>query len=117
MHDLRHLYSDIEIKVADPVVSFCETVAESSSINCICETPNKKNTLTMLAEPLDDGLRDDIERHHRVSMHWDAKRIGDFFRSNYDWDLLTARSVWAFGPEEDSPNILLNNTLPSEVNQ
>ena len=117
MHDLRHLYSDIEIKVADPVVSFCETVAESSSINCICETPNKKNTLTMLAEPLDDGLGDDIERHHRVSMHWDAKRIGDFFRSNYDWDLLTARSVWAFGPEEDSPNILLNNTLPSEVNQ
>lgn len=117
MHDLRHLYSDIEIKVADPVVSFCETVAESSSINCICETSNKKNTLTMLAEPLDDGLGDDIERHHRVSMHWDAKRIGDFFRSNYDWDLLTARSVWAFGPEEDSPNILLNNTLPSEVNQ
>lgn len=117
MHDLRHLYSDIEIKVADPVVSFCETVAESSSINCICETPNKKNTLTMLAEPLDDGLADDIERNHRVSMHWDAKRIGEFFRSNYDWDLLTARSVWAFGPEEDSPNILLNNTLPSEVNQ
>jgi U5 small nuclear ribonucleoprotein component len=117
MHDLRHLYSDIEIKVADPVVSFCETVAESSSINCITETPNKKNTLTFLAEPLDDGLADDIERHHRVSMHWDAKRIGEFFRSNYDWDLLTARSVWAFGPEEDSPNILLNNTLPSEVNQ
>lgn len=25
--------------------------------------------------------------------------------------------MWAFGPEDDSPNILLNNTLPSEVNQ
>lgn len=117
MHDLRHLYSDIEVKVADPVVSFCESVAESSSMNVLCETPNKKNLLTMLAEPLDDGLADDIERYHRVSMHWDSKRIGDFFTRNYDWDLLTARSVWAFGPEEDSPNLLLNNTLPSEVNQ
>lgn len=116
MHDLRHLYSDIEIKVADPVVTFCETVAESSAFNCITETPNKKNALTMLAEPLDDGLGTDIERG-RVSIHWDAKRIGEFFKSNYDWDLLTARSVWAFGPEDNSANILLNNTLPSEVNQ
>ena len=55
MHDLRHLFSDIEVKVADPVVSFCETVVESSAINCFAETPNKKNKITMLAEPLDTG--------------------------------------------------------------
>jgi len=41
--------------VADPVVSFCETVVESSALNCFSETPNKKNKLTMLAEPLDTG--------------------------------------------------------------
>ena len=29
MHDLRKLYSEIDIKVADPVVSFCETVVET----------------------------------------------------------------------------------------
>ena len=34
MHDLRHLYSDIEVKVADPVVSFCETCVESSALKC-----------------------------------------------------------------------------------
>jgi len=34
MHDLRKLYSEIEIKVADPVVSFCETVVETSSLKC-----------------------------------------------------------------------------------
>ncbi len=28
LHDLRKVFSDIEIKVADPVVAFCETVAE-----------------------------------------------------------------------------------------
>lgn len=41
LHDLRRMYSEIEIKVADPVVAFCETVAETSSVQyvlgwCLC---------------------------------------------------------------------------------
>jgi len=55
MHDLRKLYSEIDIKVADPVVSFCETVVETSSLKCFAETPNKKNKLTLIAEPLEKG--------------------------------------------------------------
>jgi U5 small nuclear ribonucleoprotein component len=116
MHDLRHLYSDMEVKVADPVVSFCETVVESSSINCFSETPNKRNKLTMLAEPLDSGLSDDIESHV-VDIDWDKKTIGEFFKKKYDWDLLSARSIWAFGPDNDGPNMLLDNTIPSEVDR
>eukprot|EP01038_Epipyxis_sp_PR26KG_P009217 gene9217-12428_t len=116
MHDLRHLYSDIEVKVADPVVSFCETVVESSSLNCTSETPNKRNKLTMLAESLDTGLADDIERGN-VNIQWDSKKIGEFFKGKYEWDLLSARSVWAFGPDETSPNILMDNTLPSQVDR
>jgi len=61
MHDLRHMYSDIEIKVSDPAVSFNETVIETSSIKCFAETPNKKNKLTLIAEPLDKGLSQKIE--------------------------------------------------------
>ena len=34
------LHSDI--KVSDPVVAFCETVVETSSLKCFAETPNKK---------------------------------------------------------------------------
>lgn len=34
--------------MADPVVSFCETVVESSSMKCFAETPNKKNKITMV---------------------------------------------------------------------
>jgi len=37
MHDLRHVYSDIEVKVADPVVGFRETVVETSGIKCSSE--------------------------------------------------------------------------------
>uniref|UniRef100_A0A0C9S3M2 SNU114 homolog n=1 Tax=Wollemia nobilis TaxID=56998 RepID=A0A0C9S3M2_9CONI len=116
MKDLRELYSEVEVKVADPVVSFCETVVESSSMKCFAETPNKKNKITMLAEPLEKGLAEDIE-NGVVSIDWPRKKLGDFFQNKYDWDLLAARSIWAFGPDKQGPNILLDDTLPSEVDK
>lgn len=42
MYDMRKLFTEIEIKVSDPVVTFCETVTETSSLKCFAETPNKK---------------------------------------------------------------------------
>ena len=42
MHDLRRLFSEIEIKVSDPVTKFCETVLETSALKCYADTPNKK---------------------------------------------------------------------------
>lgn len=116
MHDLRKMYSEIEIKVADPVVTFCETVVETSSLKCFAESPNKKNKLTMIAEPLEKGLAEDIETG-KVHISWDKKRIGEFFQTKYDWDLLAARSIWAFGPDMSGPNILVDDTLPSEVDK
>lgn len=35
----------------------------------------------------------------------------------YDWDLLASRSVWAFGPEDNGPNVLVDDTLPGEVDK
>lgn len=116
MHDLRKMYSEIDIKVADPVVAFCETVVETSSLKCFAETPNKKNKITMIAEPLEKGLAEDIESEV-VSIGWNKKRLGEFFQINYDWDLLAARSIWAFGPDTSGPNILVDDTLPSEVDK
>lgn len=42
MHDLRKLFSEIEIKVSDPVTKFSETVLETSALKCYADTPNKK---------------------------------------------------------------------------
>ena len=47
MHDLRTVYSDIEVKVADPVVGFRETVVETSSVKCFCEVRIDHVTLSM----------------------------------------------------------------------
>ena len=45
------------------------------------------------------------------------KKLGEFFQTKYDWDLLAARSIWAFGPDNSGPNILVDDTLPSEVDK
>ncbi|CDS07394.1 Putative Elongation factor 2 [Lichtheimia ramosa] len=116
LHDLRRMYAEIEIKVADPVVRFCETVVETSALKCFAETPNKKNKLTFIAEPLEKGLAEDIETGN-ISINWPAKQLGSFMQDKYGWDVLAARSIWAFGPDDMGPNILVDDTLPSEVDK
>jgi len=116
LHDLRRLFSEMELKVSDPVTRFCETVVETSAIKCYALTPNKKNKITMVAEPLDPGIAEDIESG-RVSIKWPVRTVGKFFVENYGWDLLASRSIWAFGPDETGPNILQDDTLPSEVDK
>ncbi|KAK7541021.1 elongation factor 2 [Phyllosticta citribraziliensis] len=116
LHDLRRLYADMEIKVSDPVTRFCETVVETSAIKCYALTPNKKNKLTMVAEPLDQGIAEDIESG-RVNIKDPVRVVGKFFEENYGYDLLASRNIWAFGPDDQGPNILQNDTLPSDVDQ
>ncbi|KXX75572.1 Pre-mRNA-splicing factor cwf10 [Madurella mycetomatis] len=116
LHDLRRLYADMEVRVSDPVVRFCETVQDMSATKCYAITPNKKNTITMAAEPLDDGIAKDIESG-AVRIREPPRKIAKFFEEKYGWDLLAARSIWAFGPDEMGPNILQDDTLPSEVDK
>ncbi|KAL1965952.1 hypothetical protein VTN77DRAFT_4892 [Rasamsonia byssochlamydoides] len=116
LHDLRRLFAEMEIKVSDPVTRFCETVVETSAIMCYSITPNKKNKITMIAEPLDDGIAEDIESG-RVRIKDPIRKVAQFFEEKYDWDKLAARSIWAFGPDETGPNILQDDTLPSQVDK
>lgn len=68
----------------------------------------------MIAEPLEKGIAQDIEGG-RVSMQMSAKQLGNHFQDKFQWDLLASRSIWTFGPDEQGPNILMDDTLPSEV--
>ncbi|GAB5361489.1 hypothetical protein AAMO2058_000717600 [Amorphochlora amoebiformis] len=116
LHDLRMMYGELEIRVADPVATFCETVVETSSLKCFAETPNKKNKLTMIAEPLEEGISRDIE-NETVRLDWETKEISDFFQNKYNWDILAARSIWAFGPDSTGPNVLIDDTIASETDK
>ena len=116
LHDLRRLYADMDIKVSDPVTRFCETVVETSATKCYAITPNKKNKITMVAEQLEKGISTDIEAGI-VRIKDPARKTAKYFEDNHGWDKLAARSIWAFGPEEMGPNILQDDTLPTEVDK
>lgn len=62
------------------------------------------------------GLAEDIESG-LVSIDWPLRKRGEFFQTKYEWDVLAARSIWAFGPDKQGPNILLDDSLPSEVDK
>ena len=73
----------------------------------------------MISEPLETNILQDIEAGMipAPTAH-SSKEISSFFASTaqkYGWDLLAARSLWAFGPsEERGPNVFLNEYLPSQ---
>lgn len=116
LHDLRKIYSEIEVKVSDASVRFCETVVNTSSIITTVESANKQNSIQMIAEQLDKGLGDDIETK-KIDINWDEEFRRDYLVKNYGWDPLTANSLWAFGPETTGPNALIDFTLPDEVDK
>lgn len=60
MHDLREVFSKVEIKISEPFTSFAETVSDTSSVCCFTQTPNKKNKIQMVADPLERGLASEL---------------------------------------------------------
>lgn len=116
MHDLRIQYADMAIKVSDPVVRFSETCIETSAARCYAITPNKHNKISIIAEPLEKTVAQDIEAGNIV-MEWGAKKLAKYMTDTHDWDTLAGRSIWAFGPDDVGPNILLDDTLPDEVDK
>ncbi|KAM4067274.1 elongation factor tu GTP binding domain-containing protein [Hirsutella rhossiliensis] len=116
LHDLRRLYADMDIKVSDPVTRFCETVVETSATKCYAITPNKKNRVTMVAEQLEKGIATDIETGV-VKIKDPVRKTAKYFEEHHAWDKLAARSIWAFGPDDRGPNVLQDDTLPTEVDK
>lgn len=119
LHDLRVLYADIQIKVSDPVARFAETCLEKSVITAYTETPNKHNKLTVIAEPLEPEIANDIEREvvDLSSEKWTTRKVAKFFQEKYGWDVMSGLSIWSFGPEVAKPNILQDDTLSDEVDK
>lgn len=107
LKDLEEDHAQIPIKTSDPVVSYRETVTEKSSMMCLSKSPNKHNRLFMMAEPLPDGLPEDID-DDKVTPKDDPKARARHLVEKYDWDATEARKIWAFGPETTGPNLLVD---------
>merc|ERR1712187_356504 len=61
LKDLRDEYAQCDFVMSDPVVSYRETVADTSSIQCLAKSPNKHNRIYLKAEKMSEELCAGIE--------------------------------------------------------
>lgn len=92
------------LKFSPPVVSFRETVTETSP-QCLSKSPNKHNRLFMHCSPLGEELCVEID-DKKVSPRDDVKLRARHLADNHDWDVTEARKIWCFGPDTNGPNLV-----------
>merc|ERR1719427_2213078 len=109
LKDLEEDHAGIPLKKSDPVVSYRETVTETSDRMCLSKSPNKHNRLFMRAVPMPDGLAEDIE-NGEMNPRDDFKVRGRYLADKYDYDITEARKIWCFGPDTNGPNIMVDCT-------
>jgi translation elongation factor EF-G len=113
LFELRAL-TKIDIKVSDPVTKFSETVIDQSFTKISIKSTNEQNSITIIAEPLDDKLSRDVENGKVKPQN--RRNLNKVLREEYEWDSLEARSLWSFGPNINGPNALLDDTISDDEN-
>jgi len=106
LKDLEEEYAKCDIIKGDPVVTYKETVTEESSQMCLSKSPNKHNRLYMKAFPLSDELSDKIE-NGECGLKADSKERSKILVEEFDWEKTDTQKIWAFGPDNDGPNMLV----------
>lgn len=108
LKDLKEEYcGGIDLITSDPVVSYRESVNETSSQVCLSKSPNKHNRLYMTAEPMAKGLAEAIDEG-KVTSRDDVKERAKILVSQFEMDADAARKIWCFGPEGNGPNIMVD---------
>ena len=110
VYDLLHKYTNnLEVKISEPTVTYKETILEQSSLVCMVKTPNHHNRIYCQAEPLTDPLSEAIERAE-ITKGDDAKTRARKLVDEFQWEKDSALKIWCFGPENQGPNLLVDQT-------
>jgi elongation factor 2 len=109
LKDLREEYAQCEFSVSDPVVSYRETVSDTSTQTCLAKSPNKHNRIYLQAEPLPEELNVAIEEG-KAGPKAEAKERARLLREKFDWDENSARKIWCWGPETEGANLVVDAT-------
>jgi len=109
LKDLEEEYAKCPIKKGDPVVSYKETVMDTSDRVCLSKSPNKHNRIFCIAAPIGDDLSKAIEDDD-VSAKQDVKERARVLQDDHDWDPNDAKKIWCFGPENCGPNLVVDTT-------
>lgn len=101
------------IEISQPVVSYCETVQQESDRMCLSKSANKHNRLFMKATPMPIKMINDISEKVIVPNPSDAKAQAREIVEKYpvfDVNELGPKKLWAFGPEGNGPNLLIDSS-------
>jgi len=111
LKDLREDFmKGAQIKVGNPIVSFCETVTATSDMVCLSKSPNKHNRVYMTAEPLGDDFVRGVDAGD-INPEEDMKILSRTLADKYGWDITDARKLWTFGLAPDGKsNVLVDAT-------
>jgi len=107
LKDLEEDHAGIPLKKSDPVVSYRETVDETSSQTCLSKSPNKHNRLFMTCTNMPEGLPEDID-NGEIAPRQEFKARARYLVEKYEYDPGEARKIWCFGPEGTGPNLLMD---------
>ncbi len=107
--DLEKTHARCPLKVETPIVTHRETIIAESRQTAFTKTTNKHNKFFMRASPLEDGLAEAIESG-RISSKQDPKERSRMLVEEFGWDLTATKKIWAFGPHDSGPNILIDST-------
>merc|ERR1712100_923144 len=110
LKDLREEYAQCDFVMSDPVVSYRETVTEESSQTCLAKSPNKHNRIYLVAEKMDDELAKAVEEGE-CGPKADAKERTKLLKEKYDWQPDEAGKIWAWGPETEGANLVVDKTV------
>lgn len=112
LKDLREEFAQCDFTVSDPVVSYRETVTETSSQTCLAKSANKHNRLYFTAEPLSSELIQAIEEGSLGPA--DPKEATKLLSSKFGWDKQVAQKIWCYGPDCDGPNMVVDSTIGAQ---
>merc|ERR1712159_829960 len=110
LKDLREEYAQCDFVMADPVVSYRETVTGESSQTCLAKSPNKHNRIYLVAEPMSEELSKDIEEG-KAGPKADPKERTKLLKEKHDWQPDEAGKIWAWGPETEGANLVVDKTV------
>jgi len=96
-----------EIRISEPVVSFRETITDTSSRTVMAKSPNKHNRIYLIGSPLEEGLPEAIDEGH-VTHKDDPKIRGRYLAEHFEWDKDLSKKIWCFGPETMGPNLFVD---------
>jgi len=107
INDLINEYSQIEIIRSDPIVSYRETVTDTSP-TAMSKSANNQNRLFCTCETLPEEFSIAVENGD-IPMRDNKARI-KYLAENFDWDKNEANKIWAFGPYTEGPNVIVDST-------